>query len=101
MVERMVMLVFARNAETEMVSTLRDAGVSHYTLLSDLQGVGDAGPVLGSVVWPGENSLLLAGVSAEQERRIAEVVGELRERRHAHLPSTGIALFSLPCVQLV
>ena len=67
----------------------REVGLYH-TLVSDVQGVGHAGPRRGDHIWPEENFLYIAYVSTGDARVIRAEVDALRER----FPDEGIRFFA-------
>ena len=98
----MLQIVSAEVIADEIVAVLNEQGVTHYTELDHAHGVGDSGPVLGSMVWPGDNSVIMAVIdNAAHGKRVAAALKLLRDRRRAVRPGTGISVFAVPCRQLL
>lgn len=60
-----------------------------YTVIPEIHGRGAHTKKLGDTVWPEMNFVLFAYVSAEEGRKIKEVVATVKER----FPNEGISLF--------
>ena len=99
--ETMLMVVFPRNLDEEVVEALQQAGVEGYTIASGWHGLGDSGPVLGSTAWPGENGMIFTAVTHEQAEDVAARVRAVHDRRRATLPGSGMAVFAFPCTQML
>lgn len=98
----MLQIVSAEVIADEIVEVLREQGVTLYTELDHAHGVGDSGPVLGSMVWPGDNSVIMAVIdNAAHGERVAAALKLLRDRRRSIRPGTGISVFAVPCQQLL
>ncbi len=67
----------------------REAGL-HYTLVPEVQGVGNTGPRRGDHIWPEENFLYIAYVPPSDALVIREEVETLRSR----FPDEGIRFFA-------
>ena len=98
----MLQIVSAEEITDEIVAVLTRQGVTHYTELDRAHGAGESGPVLGSLVWPGQNAVIMAVIGDEaQGERVAAALKALRDRRRAVRPGTGIRVFAVPCHQLL
>ena len=98
----MLEIVSSEMIVDEIVEVLQEHGVTHYTEFDHARGVGESGPVVGSMVWPGENSVIMAVIdNAAHGERVAAALKLLRDRRRAVRPGTGIRVFAVPCHQLL
>ncbi|MBI3969135.1 MAG: hypothetical protein HY329_26135 [Chloroflexi bacterium] len=97
----MLMIIFDRGYESEVIAALREANVEGYTESTGWYGIGHSGPVMGSQTWPGENALVLTAVPRPQVERVVGLVRRLHDRRRLVIPGTGMAVFAFPCAQLL
>lgn len=98
MEQELIMVVFNSSIENEVMEALTEAGMSCYTRLPDVQGVGrESEPRLDSHVWPGTNTMLMACASQETRERIIVAVKKLKER-HAE---EGIKAIILPVIATI
>ena len=93
MATEIVLVVFNSSIEDEMMAALSRAGMTCYTKIPAVQGVGTCSePRLDSHVWPGTNTLfLIAADSATSEAVLAAV----RKMKELHREE-GVSAFVLP-----
>jgi hypothetical protein len=98
MEQELVMVVFNSSIENEVMEALNEAGMTCYTRLPDIQGVGkESEPRLDSHVWPGTNTLLMICATQDTRDHILGAVRKLKER-HAE---EGIKAIVLPLIDSI
>ena len=98
MEQELIMVVFNSSIENEVMEALNEAGMTCYTRLPDIQGVGkESEPRLDSHVWPGTNTLLMVCATRETRDHILGAVRKLKER-HAE---EGVKAIVLPVIDSI
>lgn len=98
MEQELIMLVFNSSIEDEVMEDLKAAGMTCYTKLPDVQGVGkESEPRLNSHVWPGTNLMLMICAPKDVRDRLLRAIRELKER-HAE---EGVKAIILPVVDSI
>jgi nitrogen regulatory protein PII len=98
MEQELVMLVFNSSIEDEMMEALNEAGMTCYTRLPDVQGVGKSSePRLDSHVWPGTNTMMMICASKDTRERILDAIRMMRERHSEE----GVKAIVLPVIDSV
>jgi nitrogen regulatory protein PII len=98
MTGEMILVVFNSSIEDEIMEALKKAGMTCYTKLPDVQGVGTySEPRLDSHVWPGTNTMLLITVEAADRERILQAVREMKEIHRQE----GVSAFVLPVIEVL
>jgi hypothetical protein len=93
MANEMVLVVFNSSIEDEVMEALQGAGMTCYTKLPNVQGVGTCSePRLDSHVWPGTNTMFLITVDVAGREKILEAVRKMKEIHREE----GISAFVLP-----
>ncbi len=96
--QELIMVVFNSSIENEVMEALKGAGMTCYTRLPDIQGVGsESEPRLDSHVWPGTNTILMILVARETGEKILGAVRGLKER-HAE---EGVKAIVLPIIDSI
>lgn len=98
MEQELIMVVFNSSIEDEVMSALDAAGMTCYTRLPDIQGVGkESSPRLDSHVWPGTNTMLM--ICASRETRDS-ILGAVRRIKETHAEE-GVKAIVLPVIDSV
>jgi nitrogen regulatory protein PII len=93
MADELVLVIFNSSIEDEMMGALEEAGMTRYTKLANVQGVGEfSEPRLDSHVWPGTNTMLLICVDSDTRERVLQAVGRMRDVHKEE----GVKVFVLP-----
>lgn len=86
-----------RSVQEDFFELLEAAEIGgHYTLFPEVQGAGHAGPRRGDHIWPEENFVYVAYVTAEEARAIRTQVETLRSK----FETEGIRMFATQGVDL-
>jgi nitrogen regulatory protein PII len=94
----LILLVFNSSIEDEVMEALKGAGMTCYTKVPEIQGVGrESNPRLDSHVWPGTNTMLM--ICAPKDIR-DDVVGAIKDLRQIHAEE-GIKAIILPVVDSI
>jgi nitrogen regulatory protein PII len=93
MADEMVMVIFNSSIEDEMMEALQGAGMTYYTKLVNVQGVGTCSePRLDSHVWPGTNTMFLVCTDSDRKEKLLQAV---RQVSNIH-KEEGVKAFVLP-----
>ena len=93
MAEQMLMVVFNSSIEDEVMEALKEAGMTCYTKLADVQGVGAcSSPRLDCHVWPGTNTMFMICVGSEDTEKMLDAVKRIKEIHREE----GVKAFVLP-----
>ncbi len=93
----MVMLVYDRAIDEEVMDLLSSLELKYYTKIRDVSGVGRNDPHLGDSVWPGLNNLTFIITDEEHKEALMGEVQMLQEQ----FPSVGLRCFVLQIVESV
>ncbi len=100
--KRMFLVVYRYYLEDRVQALLARLGVRSFSEAPKLLGVGEAGKVQDSHVWPGHNSCIFAVLP---EGEITPLVEAFRELSKTHEQEVGkpapLRAFVLPCEQVV
>jgi hypothetical protein len=98
MEQELIMLVFNSSIEDEIMEALNAAGMTCYTKVPKVQGVGiESQPRLDSHVWPGTNTMLLICTPKETKELLLRAVREVK-KRHAE---EGVKAIILPVIDSI
>jgi hypothetical protein len=93
MAEQMLLVVFNSSIEDEVMEALKGVGMTCYTKLADVQGVGDcSSPRLDCHVWPGTNTVFMICTGSEDIEKMLDAVKQIKEIHREE----GIKAFVLP-----
>jgi hypothetical protein len=93
-----MVLVFNSSIEEEIMEALKEGGMSCYTKITDVQGVGkESEPRLDSHVWPGTNTMLLVCTDAERRPGLVEAIRSVRAKHKEE----GVRGFILPVTDFI
>jgi len=90
---KLVIVVYEDGIDEDVTETMDRLGVPGYTKFFGAQGVGNAGPKLGTPIWPGLNNVLYLALPDEQ---VAPVVETLHELQASYRKKPGVKVFSVP-----
>jgi hypothetical protein len=91
---KMVLVVYSRAADYDIIAAFKEAGIKGYTKLEKAFGEGtETEPKLHTHTWPGENNVLL--IALENDSSLPEILGLIRKLKKDH-PRTGMKAFVLP-----
>lgn len=90
---KLIIVVYEDGIDEDLTETMERFGVRGYTKLFGAQGVGHAGPKLGTPVWPGLNNVLYVALPDEQ---VAPMVDTLHALQSSYRKKPGIKVFSVP-----
>jgi nitrogen regulatory protein PII len=95
---KMFLIVYSSAADWDVIETFKKAGVSEYTKMEEVHGVGrDTEPKLGTHIWPGSNNALFMAVSDEKVSLITDLIKKVKIKH----PRSGIKGFILPMEECV
>jgi hypothetical protein len=99
----MVLIVFRNSLEADVLKVLATLGVSAYTDLPRVVGIGEAGARLDTFERPGFNSLILTALDHDHASRLLEGLRRFRDESAAGQRGARIPLraFVLPCSQAI
>jgi hypothetical protein len=98
MEQELILCVFNSSIEDEVMEALKRAGMTCYTRLPDIQGVGKSSdPRLDSHVWPGTNTMLMICAPSEIRDDLLDAIRKLREVHREE----GIKALVLPVTESI
>lgn len=98
MADEMILVVFNSSIEDEMMEALRQTGMTCYTKITGVQGVGTCSePRLDSHVWPGTNTVFLICVDSGSKEKTLEALRQMREIHREE----GVKAFVLPVISTI
>ncbi len=96
---KMVLVVYSRAADYDVLAAFKEAGVKGYTKLEKAFGEGtETEPKLHTHTWPGENNVLF--IALESDSALPGVMNLVRRLKKDH-PRTGMKAFVLPLEEIV
>lgn len=99
---KMLLVVYRYYLEDDVQGLLAKLGVTAFSEAPKVLGVGEAGKVADSHIWPGHNSCIFAALPEDQ---IQQIVVALRTFSEDHRAQTGkpapLRAFVLPCEQVI
>lgn len=100
---KMLMIVFRDSLEREIKAELHVLGVTAYTELDDVSGVGDAGVAKAGFFGMQDNTLVLAALPDDHAEAVIAGLQRFRDRVTPRRPNVGLPfrVFMLPCEQVV
>ena len=98
MADEMVVVIFNSSIEDEMMEALREAGMTCYTKLVNVQGVGTCSePRLDSHVWPGTNTMFLICLDSDHKERVLQAISRIMDIHKEE----GVKAFVLPITSTI
>lgn len=93
MTTEIILVVFNCSIEDEMMAALTGAGMTCYTKVPAVQGVGTcSAPRLDSHVWPGTNTMFLIAADSTTREAVLEAIRKMKEIHREE----GVSAFVLP-----
>lgn len=101
--EKLLLITFRQSLEEDLGHLLHKIGVTNYTLIPGVLGMGESGKVTSGYGWPGVNSMLLVVLDEEQAKPVLEKLKAFHDRLVEQQPSLKIPMrmFVLPCDQII
>lgn len=100
--KKMFLVVYRYYLEERVQALLSRLQVRSFSEAPKLLGVGEAGKVQDSHVWPGHNSCVFAVLPAEEIDRLVEAFRDLSRSHEKELGKPApLRAFVLPCEQVV
>ena len=102
--KKLLLITFRQSLEEDLKQLLHDIGVTNYTEITGVTGVGESGKATGAYGWgPGINSMLLVVLDEEQATPVLEKLKAFHQHLAQQQPSMKIPirLFVLPCDQII
>ncbi len=99
----MVVIVFRKSLEVEVLALLRASHIDSYTDIAEVLGAGTTGPALHTFARPGYNSLILAALPESDADRLVRALRTFRDAAEArqHGAPVPLHVFVLPCEQVI
>lgn len=93
-----ILIVSSATLQDEIASLFDDLKITGFTCIPEVTGSGKGGGTrLNDEVWPGENKLYMAAVTAEQSKALKDWVRAYREKSVRE----GLKLFSLAMTEMI
>jgi len=90
---KMLFVIYSREADEDVVSAFKSAGMRGYTKMEAVRGEGqESEPKLGTHIWPGTNNVLLVVVEDEEAKQAVELIRNFKKEH----PRAGLKGFLLP-----
>jgi hypothetical protein len=100
---KMLLIVFRESIVKHVHALLKEHGVTAFTEVHNVAGMGETGPAVKAFLSPGANCMILTAVPEQVAYRLGE--GFTRFRAEHGLQEHGntfpLHVFALPCEQLV
>lgn len=93
----LLLIVYDRAVDTDLMRRLEGLGIDGYTKLRDAEGLGGQGLKRGDAVFPGLNNLLLIATPKE---RIQDIIGTLKAMQNEYALKPGITIWLLKAEEL-
>jgi nitrogen regulatory protein PII len=91
--DELIILIFDSSIEDEMMEALQKAGMTCYTKVPGVQGVGrHSDPKLDTHVWPGTNTMMLLSAQVDVRERMLKAIREMKELHS----DEGVRAFLVP-----
>ena len=100
---KMLVIIYRASLTEDIHNWLRRQNVKAFTEILSVQGTGESGQALGTLFWPGHNSLLLTAVP---DQEAAQIAGDFAAHRQGlqqaqHGADIPMKLFVLPIEHIV
>lgn len=100
---KLVLVICRSSLERDVLSVIEAAGVSAFSIVPAVLGIGQSGKALHDYPWPGSNVLILIALDAQHADLLIDALVAFRDsaqvRQHgAHLP---LRAFAIPCVEVL
>lgn len=95
---QLILLILNSAIEEEMEEALKDAGMSCFTRVPTVHGVGECSePRLDSHIWPGHNTMYMICVESSKKETILEAIRRMKEIHKIE----GVKAFVLPVSEVI
>ncbi|HEY5627782.1 MAG TPA: PG0541 family transporter-associated protein [Nitrospira sp.] len=100
---KMMVFIFRESLTEDIHEFLKNQNVSAFSEILSVQGTGESGRALGTLNWPGHNSLILTAVPADEANRIAANFTDQRNALQTaqHGANIPMKMFVLPIEQAI
>lgn len=78
-VTKLVFIICDQSVEPDVMDTLQQQGLGHYTLWGDCQGAGTTGIRQGTPIWPGLNTVVMVVMGEAQIEPLRRELHALRD----------------------
>lgn len=100
---KLVLVICRASLERDVLDVIAGAGVSAFSIVPAVLGIGQSGKALHDYPWPGSNTLVLVALEASRAADLVAALVAFRDsaqtRQHgAHLP---LRAFSIECVEVL
>jgi len=101
--EKLLLITFRQSLEEDLGHLLHKIGVTNYTLIPGVLGMGKTGKATSPFGWHGLNSMLLIVLDEEQAKPVLEKLKTFHNRLAEQEPSLKMPMriFVLPCEQII
>lgn len=76
---KLVYMIADEGLTDDVMSTLAQLGIQHYTRWSGVEGVGSTGPRQGTPIWPGLNEVFILALEPERVQPLVEALQAIRD----------------------
>jgi hypothetical protein len=76
---KVLFLIVDQGVEPDVMDTLKQMGLNHYTSWTDCSGSGETGTRQGTAVWPGLNTVILLVLGEELVEPLVQRLHEVRD----------------------
>lgn len=100
---KLAMLIFRDSLDDDIQSLLKQLGVTAFTEVHNVEGIGETGAAFHSFTWPGKNSMILAAMPEDRADRLVKKLREFRDERvkQQHGLKLPLRVFVLSCLESV
>ncbi|MEJ2231918.1 MAG: hypothetical protein P8X46_12145 [Nitrospirales bacterium] len=101
--KKLLIITFRQSLEEDLGQLLHEIGVTNYTLIPGVLGMGKTGKATSAFGWHGLNSMLLIVLDREQEMSVLEKLKAFHNRLAEQESSLKMPmrLFVIPCDQII
>ncbi len=95
---KMVIVVCPEGRHEAFRNLIEKHEIHAYTEMRDITGEGDTGKKFGTVVWPGQSTIMLIVVSDDKKAEIEKAIKECQSKLY---PAEGMRAFVLPVEEVL
>jgi len=100
---QLVLIICRASLERDVLSVIEATGISAFSIVPAVLGIGQSGKALHDYPWPGSNTLVMVALDEARARGLLDALVAFRDsaqaRQHgAHLP---LRAFSIPCSEVI
>lgn len=78
-ISKLVFIICDQSVEPDVMETLKELGLGHYTLWGNCQGAGTTGVRQGNPIWPGLNTVVMVVTDAARVEPLRVALHSLRD----------------------